>query len=84
MATTEKQLTCKERGEHYYFALNYTFARDEKGVAFKGPEWHQAAKFVTLFCSRCGETKEVQSCPRLELRKPKFDKPKNVTVAAKA
>jgi hypothetical protein len=59
---------CATEG-HNFHSQSYVYARDEKGIAFKGGnDWHVARKYTQLFCSRCGITFEVEVCPHLERR----------------
>jgi hypothetical protein len=67
---------CETYGHSYHSAGNYSFARDEKGKAFRGgQEWHGAAKFTILVCGKCGDTIERQIGPPLEDRAQKISKP---------
>jgi hypothetical protein len=54
---------------HNYHALNYSFARDADGKAFRGgTEWHAAAKFAILVCGKCGDSIEREIGPALDDR----------------
>ena len=57
--------------EHEYSA-NYNnqamFARDEQGNAITGSGTREAALFTTIWCRKCGDTKEIQMVPRRSQR----------------
>lgn len=75
-----KELTCSEDG-HFYHSFPYTFARDKHGNAFRGEGYQKAAKFTTLYCSRCGQTREIQIAPYLEIKVPRASEPKPLAAA---
>ncbi len=66
--TTTTMTPCQTHG-HNYHHVGYVFARDARGIAFRGGrEWHGEAKFAVLVCGKCGETIERQIGPPLEDR----------------
>lgn len=66
-ATIQREV-CMKLG-HLFHRLDYVYARDIHGKAFKGNNgWGEATKHERLFCARCTEVVEVEICPPLEMR----------------
>lgn len=60
---------------HHFFRADYVFAKDQKGTPFIGDGFKPAPKFARMYCSRCLLAADIEICPALEVRQPKFPKP---------
>ena len=62
-----KKTVCEIQG-HHYCRLDYVYAKDVRGTVFNGDGFRTAKKYMQIFCSRCGETKEIEIAPAGEHR----------------